>query len=81
MYVVSYSDWKFNALHAIWGADFITLPLLDIGRTIGGVKSHSNRIKGTIILFCPVMNDPHDSWDAWVMLASCGQTLFFIIFM
>lgn len=60
MYVVSHSGWKFNALHVIWGADFITLPLLDIGRTTG-VKSYSNRIKGTVILFCPVMNDAYDS--------------------
>lgn len=60
MYVVSHSGWKFNALHAIWGADFITLHLLDIGRTTG-VKSYSNRIKGTVILFCPVMNDAYDS--------------------
>lgn len=77
MYVVSYSGWKFNALHAAWGADFITLPLLDIGRTIG-VKSYSNRIKGTIILFCPVMNDAYDS-----VHGSCLHSVdrpFFIIF-
>lgn len=61
MYVVSYSDLKFNALCAIWGSDSTTLPLLDIGRTIGGVKSYSNRIKGMVTCFCPVMNSVHES--------------------
>lgn len=55
MYVVSYSAWKFNALHAIWGTDSTTLPLLDIGRTIDGVKSYSSRIKGAVIFFAFVL--------------------------
>lgn len=74
MYVVSYSDLKFNALCAIWGSNSTTLPLLDIGRTIGGVKSYSNRIKGMVtVLSCY-------EFSAWVMHASCGHTLFFIFF-
>jgi len=38
-----------------------SLPVLDIGGTIDGLKSYMNRIKGPVILFCPIMNGSYDS--------------------